>query len=351
MPSPVGSRSPLFVLTPNKRLHTALASAGCVAALVTFGASPALAQTDPVKMVDNFEAVNGKFNGARRSGAKGVCASGDFVGTADGRSLSTAAAFNGTPMPVIARFSVGGGNPKAPDNAKSPRGLALQFNLPGGEIWQMANISTPVFGAATPEQMFALLESRKPDAATGKADPVKVKAFNDANPEVLLQGKYLASQPVPASYARVNYWGVNAFAFVDARGNKQFAKWVFEPVGGTQGLSDEEAKAKPAEFLIDELRQRVAAGPVEFNFNLQLAQPGDKIDSAVVPLPDNRRKVTAGKLIIRKVEADAGGACASMMFNPVALPKGVEPSNDPILLGRAAPYAVSLSRRLGEPKN
>ena len=120
--------------------------------------------------------------------------------------------------------------------------------------------------------------------------------------------------------------------------------------GGFEDLvsTDEEAKAKPAEFLVEELRTRVASGPVEFNFNLQLAQPGDNVNSAVVPLPDDRRKVTVGKLIIRQIDASGGGACVNMMFNPVALPKGVEPSFDPILLGRATAYAVSLGRRLSE---
>jgi catalase len=33
------------------------------------------------------------------------------------------------------------------------------------------------------------------------------------------------------------------------------------------------------------------------------------------------------------------------MFNPLQLPKGIEPSDDPILLARPAAYAVSLSRR------
>ena len=329
------------------RRHPA-ALAAFLGAFLPILAAPAHAQVDPSRMIDAFEATNGKFAGARRSGPKGVCASGEFVGNAEGRALSTASAFSGKPVPVVARFSVGGANPNAPDNTKSPRGLALSFTLPNGETWQMANLSTPVFGVASPEQFLALLESRRPDPATKQADPSKVKAFNDANPEVLLQGRYLASQPVPASYAKVNYWGVNAFAFVDAKGGRQFAKWIFEPVGGTQGLSDEEAKAKPAEFLFEELRQRVAAGPVEFNFNLQLAQPGDNVNSAVVPLPDERRKVTVSKLTIRQVDAGGGGACVNMTFNPVALPKGVEPSADPVLLGRAGPYAVSLARRLGE---
>ncbi len=319
-----------------------------IAFLLPLTAAPAAAQVDPARFVNAFEGAMGQHKGFRRSGAKGVCAVGEFVGNADGRNLSVSSAFSGRAVPVVLRFSVGGANPKAPDNAKSVRGMAVAFDLPNSETWQMANISTPVFGAATPEQFVALLESRAVDPQTRAADPAKVKAFNDANPEVLLQGRYLAGQPVPASYGMVNYWGVNSFVFVNDKGERRHAKWVFEPAAGTMGLSDEEAKAKPADFLFDELRQRVAQGAVAFNFNLQLAEPGDNVTSAVVPLPADRRKVTVGQLLVRKVEAADGGACANMTFNPTALPRGVEASADPILLGRAAPYAVSLGRRLTE---
>ncbi len=309
---------------------------------------PAMAQVDPTMMVDAFERAGGKFEGFRRSGAKGVCASGEFVGSADGRALSVASAFSGKPVPVTARFSVGGGNPKAPDNARSQRNLALQFDLPGGETWQMGNISAPLFGAASPQQLLGRLTSLVPDPVTKKPDADKVKAFTDANPEVLLQGKYFAGQPVPASFGAVNYWGVHGFYFVDAAGKKQVGKWIFEPVGGVQSLSDDEAKARGADFLIDDLRQRVAAGGVAFDFNVQLAQPGDRIDSAVTPLPADRRKLTLGRLTIKAVSADASGACLATTYNPMVLPKGVEPSDDPMLAARAAPYAVSLGRRLVE---
>jgi catalase len=309
---------------------------------------PASAQVEPNQMVDAFERAGGKFEGYRRSGAKGVCAAGEFVGSAEGRALSAASAFSGQPVPVIARFSIGGGNPKAPDNGKSQRNMALQFNLPNGESWQMGNISAPVFGAATPQQLLGRLESLTPDPETKKVNPDKVKAYADANPDVLLQGKYFASQPPPASFGKVNYWGVHGFGFVNAGGTKQFGKWIFEPVGGTQGLTDDEAKAKGTDFLFDELRQRVAAGGVAFDFNLQLAQPGDKIDSAVTPLPEDRKKVTLGRLTIKSVSADATGPCVTITYNPMVLPKGVEPSDDPMLAARAAPYAVSLGRRLVE---
>ncbi len=323
------------------------------AAATTFVAAllaswPAQAQVEPGRFLDQFEATFGKFEGFRRSGAKGVCATGEFVGSADARALSTASAFSGRPVPVIVRFSVGGANPKAPDNARSQRNRALQFNLPGGETWQMGNISAPVFGAATPEQFFGRLASLQPDPTTRAADPAKVKAFADANPEVLLQGRYFASQPVPASFGALNYWGVHAFGFVNAKGDKQWGKWIFEPVGGVQTLSDDEAKARGANFLIDDLRQRVAAGNVAFDFKLQLAQPGDRIDSAVVPLPEDRRKVTLGRLSIKSVAPDGEGECLRITFNPMILPKGVEPSSDPMLAARAAPYAVGLGRRVVE---
>ena len=330
----------------NIRAVSLAASALAGAAMLT--GLPVFAQVDPTRFLDQFEATFGKFEGFRRSGAKGVCAVGEFTGSAEGRALSVATAFSGTPVPVVARFSVGGANPKAPDNARSQRNMALQFNLPGGELWQLGNISAPVFGAATPEQFLGRLQSLQPDPATKAPDPAKVKAFADANPEVLLQGRYFATQPVPASFGSVNYWGVSAFAFVNSRGDKQFGKWIFEPVGGIKSLSDDEARARGANFLFDDLRQQVASGSVAFNFNLQLAQAGDKIDSALVPLPDERRKVNLGRLVIKSVSVDSTGACVGITYNPMVLPKGVEPSADPMIAARSAPYAVGLGRRLGE---
>jgi catalase len=330
----------------NPPFKTVLATAVLRSAVNAFAQSSA--SVDPSAFVDQFETTFGKFEGYRRSGAKGICAMGEFVGTADARALSTASAFSGKPVPVIVRFSVGGANPKAPDNAKSQRNMALQFDLPGGEQWQMGNISAPVFGASSPQQFIALVASRQPDPATKQADPAKVKAFNEANPEVLLLPKYLASQPVPASYAGINYWGVHAFGFVNASGTKQAGKWIFEPVVGLQGLSDDEAKAKGPSFLFDDLRQRVKEGKVAFNFNLELAQPGDKTDNATIPLPEGRKKVTLGTLKLTAVSEDAGGPCLSITYNPMVLPKGVEASADPMLAARAAPYAISLGRRLTE---
>jgi catalase len=327
-----------------------LAVAAAVSALLTTAlVATAEAQTaaaDPARMVDALEGTFGTHAGFRRSHAKGICAAGHFVGNAEGRNLSTASVFNGERIPVVARFSVGGGNPQASDKGRTVRGLALQFNAPAGEQWLMANLSAPVFFVAQPEHFAPFIESRKPDPATGRADPAKVKAFNDAHPDTQPQIQWLAANPVPASYATINYFSNHAFVFVDGQGNRRFAKWSFEPVAGTQGLSDAELAAKPDHFLIDELRSRVASAPVQFRFMLQLAEAGDNTSNATVMWPDSRRKVEVGRLVISEVNAGPGGACNNITFNPLLLPKGVEASADPLLLARAAPYALSLARRL-----
>lgn len=307
-----------------------------------------ISQVDPTQMVDAFESVNGRFDGYRRSGAKGICAMGEFIGSADGRNLSAASVFSGRAVPVIVRFSVGGANPRAPDNTRGQRNMALQFNLPNGEVWHHGNISAPIFGAATPEQLLGRLQSLQPDPATKTADPAKVKAFADANPVVLQQGRYFASQPVPASFASVNYWGVHGFGFTNARGEKTWGKWIFEPVGGVLSLSDDDAKAKGPNFLFDDLRERVKSGRVSFQLNLEIAQAGDRIDNATIPLPEGRKKVTLGTLKVTMVSADGGGECLNITFDPNRVPKGIEGSADPMLIARSAPYAVSLGRRLGE---
>lgn len=328
-----------------KTLIFAASVASAAAMLPAIGHAQAVS---PTGQIDALEALAGKQPTFRRSQAKGVCASGYFVGNPAGRGLSSAAVFNGDKVPVIARFSVGGGSPKASEKAKSVRGLALQFTLANGEQWMTANISAPVYFVSKPEQFEPFVRARAADPATGKPDAEKLKAFNEANPETLLQGAYLAKAPVPASYATVPYWSTNAFELVNAKGDSQFVRWQFAPDAGVVGLTDEQTKSLPDEFLGDELRARVANAAATFDFKLQLAEKGDQTTDPTQQWPESRKWVSAGKLTIDKVVATAGGDCDKISFIPVVLPKGIKPSADPVLLARAPAYAVSLGRRLSE---
>lgn len=324
----------------------AFAAAACAFAATAQPNGPADAPATPQALVDAFESVSGMHPGFRRGGAKGLCAEGHFIGTVDGRALSSASAFNGERMPVVARFSVTGGNPQVSDKAKTTRGLALQFSLPGGERWQMANISAPVNSVSTPDIMLRSLEARRPDPQTKKPDPAKLKAFGEAYPETKAQAEWVASHGVPSSYGVINYWGVHAFRFTDAKGQSRYARWVFEPVGGQELLDEDKLKSMSDDFLADELRQRIAARPAEFQMRLQLAEAGDNLVNPTVMWPESRKTVTVGRLVLDKVESGAGGACDSVVFDPNVLPKGISPSDDPVLRARSAVYAVSAGRRL-----
>ncbi len=125
-------------------------------------------------------------------------------------------------------------------------------------------------------------------------------------------------------------------------------RWQFVPEAGTVGLTDEQLKSMPDEFLADELRKRIAAAPAAFEFKVQLADKTDQTTDPTNVWPDSRKLVTIGRLIIEKIEPGAGGACEGVTFNPLVLPMGIKPSADPVLLARPVPYAISLGRRLGE---
>jgi catalase len=326
-------------------------SAAALAVVVAVGL-PAAASAQPAaplseQLTDAFEGVFGAHPGARRSGARGVCATGEWLSTGAGAALSTAATLQaGVRAPVTARFSVGGGNPMAPENAPSVRGLSLEIDGPGGAPHAFVLINTPVFTARTPDSMLAFLRARAIDPQTRQPNAAAIAAANAQHPDWQPQMAYLRDTPPPASYATAPYFGVNSFVLVNAAGQRQHVRWTFEPVAGRIGLTPAERQARGATFLNAELRTRVAAMPAEWRVLVQLPEAGDPLNDAVTAWPAERRTIEVARLRITGVATTDGvGPCEGGMFNPTLLPDGIEASEDPVLTIRAEVYAVSLSRR------
>ena len=173
-----------------------------LAGLVALGTPLAMAaenQVAPDQVVAAIEGAFGVNPGQRRNHIKGSCAVGEFVGSKDAARYTRSALFSGKPVPVIARFSLAGGNPKLPDTARNPRGMALEFKLPGGKLHHMTMLNTPMFGAANPQSFLDQMLAMQPDPATGKPDPEKMKAFKASHPDNLAQAQYLASNNPPVS--------------------------------------------------------------------------------------------------------------------------------------------------------
>src|SRR5258706_10737567 len=112
----------------------------CILSMAACGVqapSEAAARHNEVSADDVVTALEGAYGvhpGERRNHTKGTCALGTFVGSTEAAVYSRSTLFSGSSIPVVARFSLAGGNPTAPDADRSPRGMALEFRLPNGSL-------------------------------------------------------------------------------------------------------------------------------------------------------------------------------------------------------------------------
>ena len=303
----------------------------------------------PARFTDAFEEIDGVHPGFRRNHAKGVGVSGFFESNGNGVRLSKAAVFRPGRVPVLGRFSLGGGQPYAPDRADAVRGLGLQFSLPDGELWRTAMIQLPVFPFRTPEAFSEQLIASKPDPKTGQPDPAKMQAFLARHPETAEALKLIKSQPASSGFGDSTFHGLNAFRFINAAGESTPVRWILTPA---QPLKP--ANAAPASqdksFLFDALIAQIHRRPLQWHLIIIVGQPGDPTNDATVAWPAGREQVNVGTLTLDRVESDDTSAARDLNFDPLVLPAGIAASDDPILKRRSAVYSQSYTRRAGEQK-
>jgi catalase len=279
--------------------------------------------------------------GFRAFHAKGVVVEGSFKASAEAARLSRAALFNGSSIPVTARFSDGSGMPTVPDGSPAmPRGIAIKYHLPGGTDTDMVTNSFKFFPAGTGEDFRDLLQAivaSPPDAPK----PTKLEQFFASHPNA---PKALGTLAIPDSFADEEYHGINAFIFVSKSGQRQAVRYLVVPEKLVH-LTPEEAAKQAPNYLFDELMQRIARKPVVFHLKAQLAEPGDQTKDASQPWPDDRKVVELGVLTLNKVVPNSLEAERKLLFMPTNLTAGIELSDDPLPSVRAAAYGVSYARR------
>ena len=300
----------------------------------------------PVGTVDALEKTFGIHPGDRRNHIKGTCASGTFVGSPEAGAYTRSPLFSGEPLGVVARFSLPGGNPRIPDYARVPRGMALEIRLPDGGRQHMTMLNTPMFGAATPQTFYDAVVAKRPDPLTGKPDPQKIKRFRETHPDSLPQAAYLAAHNPPVSWANSAYYGIHTFEFVNRENVTTPVRWRFVPRDGEKALSDEALKASPPNFLERRLVERVKRGPVRWDMLITIGGPDDPQNDPTVLWPRGRKELNIGTLTITAASPQNGGACENINYDPLVMTDGIAPSNDPVLLFRSPAYAVSYGRRI-----
>jgi catalase len=245
------------------------------------------------------------------------------------------------------RFSNGGGDPTVPDGTRDARGMAVKFYLPDGGTTDIVALSLPVFFVRTPEDLLAFNEARRPDPATGAPDMEKVGAFLADHPETVPAVTAAISHPAPGSYAGLRYHSIHAFGFVAADDSVRYGRYHLVPERGEQTITEEEAAAKPDDYLREELASRFEQGSAVFGLDLQLAGDGDPLDDPTAEWPAEREVVRLGRLELTALASDRERDGDILVFDPTRVPDGIRVSDDAILLARPGAYSVSVSRRTG----
>lgn len=303
----------------------------------------------PAQFTDAFEYANGVHSGFRRNHAKGVDVSGFFESNGNGVRLSKALVFRPGRVPVIGRFSLGGGHPDGADAPDAVRGLGLQFSLPGGELWRTAMINLPVFPLPTPEAFYENLIASKPDASTGQPDPAKMKAFVARHPETVRALTVIKSQPVSSGFDNSTFHGLNAFRFINTAADSIPVRWLLTPMQPFKAAGSASAP-EDKNYLFSDLIAQIHRQPLRWRLIIIVGQPGDPTHDASIAWPEEREQVDVGTLTLDRVESDDTGAARDINFDPLVLPVGIAPSDDPLLSARSAVYSHAFTRRAGETK-
>ena len=323
--------------------------AGAAGAFAAAGGWLSPAALTPGRVVDRFEQVNGPHPGFRRNHAKGLCVAGEFAGNGAGAALSKASVFAaGRVTPVEGRVALAGGQPYAADAGTTVRSLALRFRLPDRQEWRTGMNAIPVFPVRTPEAFYEQLLAAKPDPATGKPDPERLKAFFAAHPESAKAAGLIKARTITAGFADSTFRSLNAFRFVGADGRATPVRWALVPERPVAPETAAQAARTDKNYLFDDLVAQLRREPLRWHLVVTIGQSGDATADATLPWPSDRENVDVGTLTLSGAMPEEAGNCRDVNFDPLVLPDGIAPSDDPLLSARSAAYARSFARRAGE---
>jgi len=296
------------------------------------------------QIFETMAQVPGIRAGHRIVHAKGLVCEGTFNPSGEASTLSKAAHFAGPEVPVTIRFSDGAPDPFVPDNSAfaGPRGMAIRFKLPGGKTTDIVAMSHNGFVVGTGEEFLAL---QKAILATdpAKPHPWPIEQFLGGHPVAL---KFVQENAiVPESFSTEQFFSNDSFAFVNQGGAKQPARYTIRPMLGPRHLSEEEAKTKSPDFLIQDLKARLAQAPIQFALVAQLPNPGDPTHDPSIVWPADRKEIGLGTINILAVAADNAAAENTLAYFPTNLVDGIELSDDPFPDLRSRVYLLASNHR------
>jgi catalase len=300
-----------------------------------------------------MERYTGTVPGYRRAHAHGHGFVGHFEATAAAAGLTVAEHLQGDRVAVVVRLSNGAGSPYAPDLQSARHGatlgLGVEFALPSGgrATWAAPNMAA--FPAGTPQEFIAVTTAQR-RSARGHRSPWRLLGFVIRHRRTLPGLMALVGHPPVRSFAAADFHGLHAYHLVDAEGRRRAFRYHWtSTMADEPTVTREQAALWPPQFLVEEMRWRVARGPVRWELTFELAQDGDPTHDQLLAWPASRARIHAGTLTLTHEHPDQA-VVEGMVFDPTNVPAGIECSDDPLLAFRSAVYRASHAARTRETK-
>ena len=328
------------------RTLTRLAAIGAVLLIAAVAFAYAAGWLSPhrltqAKMMAAFESAGGEHPGFRRNHAKGLCVTGWFENNGKAADLSKPRSPQPASVPLIGRFALAGGMPAQADTPAAVRSMALQFLPARGQEWRTGMNNIPVFAVNSARGFYEQLLASKPDPATGRPNPAAMQEFLARHPETVRALALIKNRRVSSGFADSTFNSLDAFRLVNAAGVSVPVRWATIPMQEftpDQGAQDTHLGNN---HLFDDLIASIHREPLRWRLVFTLGQPGDPTNDATLPWPEDRRHIDAGLVSIDHVFSEDEGPCTDINYDPLVLPSGIEPSDDPLLSARSATYARS----------
>jgi catalase len=176
--------------------------------------------------------------------AKGGGAFGEFVVTGDVSAYTKAAVFQpGARTETVQRFSSVAGEQGSPDTWRDVRGFSVKFYTSEGNYDIVGN-NTPVFFIRDGIKFPDFIHSQKRLPGSGLRDADMQWDFWTLSPESAHQVTYLmGDRGIPRSWRHMPGYGSHTYQWINAAGERFWAKYHFHALQGNAEMEGVEAEA------------------------------------------------------------------------------------------------------------
>ena len=298
---------------------------------------------DPRDAIDRINDIYGRHPRHRALHARGTFYTGTFTATPEATALCTAEPFSGDPVPVLVRWSNGGGNPERHDNA--PRRARDGGEVPGRR--RRHRPPRPDVAALPGADARGVHLDDRGRASGRRPSPCGCASSGHGAGARRRPPRARALGP-PYSYAEVSYYPIHAYGWVAADGSRSLGP--LRPLAGRRARRATGGRLRRARAAdgrdAGAAGQRAGALRPAGDRRGRRGRPA-RPDLGLEGRPRAHRGRHRGDGRRCDDPEESGGP---VVFDPTRVVDGIELSDDPILRYRPAAYSESIARRTSDPR-